>query len=184
MTKQIQGIPSSNSNPMAAVAVIICHSPHASVLVLRRVTHPEDPWSGHFSLPGGKREHKDRDLFATCVRETFEETGINLNEKDCIKPLTPQAAGNKLDNPLWVQPFLFSLSRRPELALEAKEIADYVWLRIKRFKELHRHQNVEMFPGELFPTYPLQDYYLWGFTYRLLSKLFQSSQDEATQLAS
>jgi hypothetical protein len=36
------------------------------------------------------------------------------------------------------------------------------------FQNIELHESVEMLPGHLFPAFPLEDYYLWGFTYRLL----------------
>ena len=63
----------------AAVAIIKSLAPNESVLVLRRASHPQDPWSGHFSFPGGRSEKKDNNLLSTCIRETREETGIPLD---------------------------------------------------------------------------------------------------------
>ena len=37
-----------------------------------------------------------------------------------------------------------------------------------------------MVPGHIFPAYPLNDYYLWGFTYRLLRAILQ--MDEPTKI--
>ena len=60
-------------------AVAICLGPGAdglAVLMMRRVEHPEDPWSGQISLPGGREEPEDPSLSVTARRETLEEVGL------------------------------------------------------------------------------------------------------------
>lgn len=157
----------------AAVAIIRCDHPVTSYLVLRRATHPEDPWSGHFSFPGGRKEPEDRDLLATCIRETEEETGILLSDTQLLKTLRPEPAGQNFKNLLWVQPFLFIVNTKPDITINAKEIASSHWLDQHRFRRTSNHTQAEMVPGQNFPVFPLDDYFLWGFTYRLLSNIVE-----------
>lgn len=157
----------------AAVAIILCRTPRDSYLILRRATHPDDPWSGHFSFPGGRKDKTDKNLLATCIRETAEETGIILNEDDLQQRLILEPAGRLLSQPIWVQPFLFTLPEPPPLRLDPKEIQGALWLDADQFQTAELHQNVELLPGHLFPAYPVADYYLWGFTYRLLRAILK-----------
>lgn len=157
----------------AAVAIIKCLTPPESFLVLRRASHPQDPWSGHFSFPGGRKEKIDKDLLTTCIRETKEEAGISLLKSQLHKSLPLEPAGRDLGRPLWVHPFLFILPYTPSLILNAREIKSGCWLDIEKFKNLNTHECVELLPGQIFPAYPLDDYYLWGFTYRLVCSILQ-----------
>jgi 8-oxo-dGTP diphosphatase len=51
------------------------------LLVIRRDDKPGIPWPDHWDLPGGGRE--GRETPAECVlRETFEEVGLRLQERD------------------------------------------------------------------------------------------------------
>lgn len=160
----------------AAVAIIRSLVPIESFLILRRVVHPEDPWSGHFSFPGGRKDAQDQDLLATCIRETREETGFLLQADQLQRRLPLEPAGQRSQHHLLVQPFLFTIEKRPALTLCPQEIQSACWLSSKLFKNTTLHQNVEMFPGGIFPAYPLEDYYLWGFTYRLLLSILQTDE--------
>lgn len=157
----------------AAVAIIRCEQPTTSYLLLRRAAHPEDPWSGHFSFPGGRKDPVDRTLLDTCLRETREETGIQLKTAQLIQTLKPEPAGNNRNHLIWVQPFLFSLTQRPDLTLDEVEIVNSSWISAKEFATPSAHSQTEMIPGRIFPTFPLEDYYLWGFTYKLLFKIIE-----------
>jgi 8-oxo-dGTP pyrophosphatase MutT (NUDIX family) len=157
----------------AAVAIIHCLNPEKSYLILRRAAHPRDPWSGHFSFPGGRKDDSDQDLLATCIRETEEETGIRLTPDQLQRRLEQETAGHYTHRPLIVQPFLFVLSSPPPLQLAAGEIQGAVWLSATLFQNAGRHKHVEMLPGRFFPAYPIADYYLWGFTYRLLRTILK-----------
>ena len=46
----------------AAVAIVHARDAAASVLLIRRAERESDPWSGHWSFPGGRREPEDGDL--------------------------------------------------------------------------------------------------------------------------
>ena len=162
-----------SSPPTAAVAIIRTCQPEDSFLLLRRTSNPDDPWSGHFSFPGGRREKVDSTLLDTCTRETFEETGICLPEDAIHTTLPPSLAGSRVNSPILVQPYVFHLDNRPEIELEAKEIQSYCWLETKNFRNPQLHVEAEVLPDRFFPAYPLEDYYLWGFTYGLLKHLLR-----------
>lgn len=164
--------PPNKSGAEAAVAIILSLITDHTVLLLRRVRNPQDPWSGHYAFPGGRRERSDQDLYRTCLRETREETGIVLKEQWCRKTLPIRAAGRNVQAPVAVQPYLFELDFKPDVMVEEKEIDSYYWLELHRFKNPQNHVRAEILPGRFFPAYPLMDYYIWGFTYLLLSELF------------
>jgi 8-oxo-dGTP pyrophosphatase MutT (NUDIX family) len=175
-------MPASSSTASAAVAIIRCPDPDESYLILRRAARPQDPWSGHYSFPGGRKEPGDPDLLATCIRETEEETGIILTPDLLLRRLGRETAGHYSRQPVVVQPFLFSLPSRQPLRLAPDEIQGAVWLDAARFRDPGSHLDVEMLPGRLFPAYPVLDYYLWGFTYRLLRTIL-NMDDESVATA-
>ncbi len=118
----------SVAEPEAAVAIIRCRFPRESILLLRRIQSERDPWSGHYAFPGGRRERQDETIYDTCVREVFEETGIDLGPDNLSQILPPARAGRNVMAPVLVQPYVFEIGIRPEVLVEEKEIESYLWL--------------------------------------------------------
>ena len=54
------------------------------VLFIKRAARVGDRWTSHIALPGGKRDPGDSDDRATSVRETLEETGVELDQDHCL----------------------------------------------------------------------------------------------------
>ena len=152
----------------AAVSIIRCRYPVDSILLLRRRENSHDPWSGHFAFPGGRRDNLDKNIYETCLRETFEETGISLDASCLKEKISVTMAGSRVRSPVSVQPFLFELEERPKVVVEMSEIASYLWLDTALFCRIEKHVSAEVVPSYSFPAYPLDDYYLWGFTYGVL----------------
>jgi 8-oxo-dGTP pyrophosphatase MutT (NUDIX family) len=73
---------SDPERPQAAVALLLAPNPD-QLLLIRRADRVGDPWSGHLALPGGGRQARDRDLLATAIRETAEETAVELQRDWC-----------------------------------------------------------------------------------------------------
>jgi 8-oxo-dGTP pyrophosphatase MutT (NUDIX family) len=161
----------SSEEPRAAVALVRVLEPEPRLLVIRRAHNPKDPWSGHFSLPGGRREPEDADLLATSIRETFEEVGLQLALEHLIKPLPLAHAGSAIGKATPVQPFLFEIEKAPSLVLLESEVASAHWVSETFVKSPTNHVRAPMlpqWPERIFPGIPLSDYFIWGFTYGIL----------------
>lgn len=53
------------------------------IVVLRRDDTPDIPWPGRLDLPGGGRDGSET-AEACVLRETFEEVGLSLKERDLV----------------------------------------------------------------------------------------------------
>ncbi len=161
----------------AAVAIIRTRDTDPEYLLLKRADDPLDPWSGHYAFPGGGKEISDRSLLETSIRETFEECGILLDQRNLVARMPVKTAGAYLGKPIAVSPFVFELSQKPAITLQDSEVAGYEWIQSSRLRDpRYRTQRCmsEEFPLQAFPCIRARDGLIWGFTYELLCKILFS----------
>lgn len=154
-------------------AVAIVHSrTEDSILLIRRSEREDDPWSGHWSLPGGRSEAGDPDALHTALRELEEECGIHLSREHLKTELPPAHARRKTGPRLVVAPFVFDVEAELPVVLDQREAVEAKWIPLSLLLDAAQH-CVCAVPGMpldmLFPAVVLGTVPLWGFTYRLLS---------------
>lgn len=155
----------------AAVATIIATDHTPRVLVLKRTTNPNDPWSGHYAFPGGRREAADNSLLETCMRETFEECGITLSPHYLVKQYPVRHAGNAMHTPTPVTTYLFELVNQPAVQLQQNEISGHEWLELGYAADktnIIKRPMSPRCPDRLFPCLPAAQGVVWGFTFETL----------------
>ena len=160
----------------AAVALVLVEAENgAEVLLIRRAVRPGDPWSGQVALPGGRREPGDRDLLATAIRETREETGVDLRRGEPLAVLDDLAPLTRVLPPVVVRPFVFALSRRPALRPN-DEVQHAFWVPLDRFAEpgLRREVTLNVRGEErTLPAYVVGEDVIWGMTERILTPFLE-----------
>jgi 8-oxo-dGTP pyrophosphatase MutT (NUDIX family) len=156
--------------PHAAVAIIRARHPRESILLIRRSEREEDPWSGHWSFPGGRRDTEDPDLVHTALRELEEECGIRLGRAHLETALLPVLARRRTGPFVLVAPFVFEVDCELPTVLDPREAVEAVWVPLDVWRDPTRHA-LSAVPGlagdRLFPAIDLNGLPLWGFTYRL-----------------
>ena len=155
----------------AAVAIVHAAGPEESVLLMRRTSRDGDPWSGHWSFPGGRREEGDRDLLDTALRELYEECGVRLERNQLEARLAVKHAGQHNGRLVLVAPFLFRLDACCPIVPDPEEAAECLWLPLSEVRDAARHlaNAVPGLPGgRQVSGIPLNGEPLWGFTYRVL----------------
>jgi 8-oxo-dGTP pyrophosphatase MutT (NUDIX family) len=170
--------------PQAAVAIVRARAPEPRILLMRRAEREGDSWSGHWSLPGGRRDEADSDLLDTAIRELREECGVRLQREQMCAAL-PQAIARRRSGPfLLVAPFVFEVGIELPAVPDAREAAAALWLPLRTLLDPNRHsfQRVPGFPAEaLFPAITLPGAPLWGFTYRLLADWLEIAPRECAK---
>ena len=160
----------------AAIALVVRPSAvgEPELLMIKRAELEHDPWSGHIACPGGRMEPTDRDLEHTAIRETWEETGIDLaadglvlGTLDDISPRTPSLP------PLVIRPFVAVV--KPEVTIvESPEVAAAFWVPMESIRAteswgraLVAIRGVDEREVDVFRH---GDYTVWGLTHRALTQ--------------
>ena len=160
------------SQPEAAVAIVRAAVPHESILLIRRTERADDPWSGHWSFPGGRRDPRDDGLLRTALRELQEECGIALDPGDVEQVLPHRVARRRAGPFVLVAPYVFHVNEERPAVLDPREAVESRWVPLRLLRDPARHvlRSVPGLPQEtLFPAIDLGGVPLWGFTYRLIT---------------
>ena len=159
----------------SAVALILAGARQKdfAVLLMKRSKHPQDPWSGHVSLPGGRWQAGDQDLFATSIRETEEETGIPLRKEDRLGGLDDLSPRTPTYPELVVRPFIFGLRQEPALA-PGPEAAACFWARLDSLAgAVSKETFIIAGKPRRLPAFRLGGHTVWGITYRILASFLE-----------
>jgi len=151
------------------------------LLMIKRAEFEQDPWSGHIACPGGRMDPTDRDLEHTAIRETWEETGIDiaahgqtLGTLDDISPRTPALP------PLVIRPYV-AVVESDVTIIASPEVAEAFWVPLSAIREttswiraMVRIRNVGEREEDVFRH---GDYTVWGLTHRALTQFLELVAD-------
>lgn len=156
-------------NADAAVALLLRPvNQDFKILLVKRTENPFDPWSGQMAFPGGKRDSKDRDIRHTVVRETLEETNIDIIRR-CLFLGVLENMRSTVRPKLLVAPFAVLLEHEPTIILN-EELEWYMWISLKKLREC---KGVAKLPFGEVPAYIVEGNVIWGLTYGILENFFQ-----------
>jgi len=157
--------------PGRPAAVMLCLH-EREVLLLRRATSPDDPWSGHASFPGGRYDEGDAGLLGTALRETQEEVGLEVQRHGRVVGALGEYAGRGRGiSAIRIAAFVAVLDERPPLELSSEVAAAY-WVPLEQL--VPGKVVVSELRGEV-PAFPLvlggETLVVWGITYGILEIL-------------
>lgn len=157
----------------AAVALVLrpAESGELEMLLIKRAEFDGDPWSGHVALPGGRREPGDVSLEQTAVRETWEETSIDIaRDGRILGSLTELSPRTPTARRLIVQPFVVAVV--PDVSIvESPEVAAAFWVPLSALRTETAWITAEVSAqGHQLsvPAFAHGDYLVWGLTERIL----------------
>jgi 8-oxo-dGTP pyrophosphatase MutT (NUDIX family) len=174
---RIEDVADDDGARRAAVAIIFRSSPEdgaPELLFIRRADYPGDPWSGQVAFPGGREEPGDKSLAETAIRETREETGIDLERGgmllgalDGFRPRTPGLPR------IIVRPFVAVLDRDDPMELSA-EVAAAFWIPLAALRATDSWQDTTVFARGVqinARAFRHEGHVIWGMTERILGQL-------------
>jgi 8-oxo-dGTP pyrophosphatase MutT (NUDIX family) len=158
----------------AAVALVLRTSPVGlEALFIKRAEHPQDPWSGHVGLPGGRAERADASLVHTAIRETEEEIGLNLVPDRALLGALDEtratARSRAID--MKIAPFVFTAPDAPDVLTLSDEVAATHWIALHDlFDSAHAASVTMQHTGQTlrFPAIEIHGLTIWGLTLRML----------------
>ncbi len=168
----------------AAVAIImrLADDGDVELLMIKRAAYAGDPWSGHIALPGGRREPDDLSLEQTAMRETFEETGIDLaavgrllGTLDEVRPRTSRLP------PLIIRPFVF-IAPRDVTIVPSAEVAEAFWVPLPLLAHPSATGEATFTDRGIERTersFRLGQHVIWGLTERILRQFIAYGCDAA-----
>lgn len=172
----------ADARPAAVALVLLDGAPLSpatglEILLIRRAERSGDPWSGQIAFPGGRYEPGDPDLLVTAIRETREETGVDLTSAERLGPLDDLHPRTPTLPPVVVRPFVFALDRRPAL-VPSDEVQRAFWLPLSRLGEAGVRREITLTlrgVERTFPAYLVDDELIWGMTERILTPFIELS---------
>ena len=154
-------------------------------LAIRRAESARDPWSGQMALPGGRLDRADAGLSAAAVRETGEETGVDLTRPRALlgrgEALRPVAVRIP---PLTIWPFVFRVDAGTDARVASHEVAAVHWFPLRAMEDpANQGTHTWRYGGIVrhFPCVRIDGQVVWGLTYRVLTRFLKVVRDAAAR---
>ena len=160
----------------AAVALIfrIGNDEALELLFIQRAEYAGDPWSGQIAFPGGREESGDASLVETAIRETREETAIDLaRDGRMIGTLNDLRPRTVRLPPIVVRPFVWVLDLHDSLVLSS-EIAVAFWYPFALLARTESWHEETVFARGVqinARVFRHEENVIWGMTERILTQL-------------
>jgi 8-oxo-dGTP pyrophosphatase MutT (NUDIX family) len=160
----------------AAVALIVRLGKDRALelLFIKRAEYERDPWSGQIAFPGGRMEAGDASLAETAIRETREETGIDLAREGMLIGTLDDLRPIRVSLPaIMVRPYVALLDRSEPLVL-SQEVALSFWLPFAALAQTESwHEDTVFARGIQINTlvFKHEGHVVWGMTERILTQL-------------
>jgi 8-oxo-dGTP pyrophosphatase MutT (NUDIX family) len=124
--------------------------------------------AGEISFPGGKFDKNDSDLLETALRETREEIGLKISNKQVIGQLNPVVT---LNSGFTILPFVSIVEKITSLSANS-EVENILHIPLESFLKTMtddpnpNHQKIQ----EMY-TFEYQNKIIWGASARVLKQI-------------
>ncbi|MGB0367649.1 MAG: NUDIX hydrolase [Flavobacteriaceae bacterium] len=159
-----------NVKKAAVMMLLYPKDQQLSFCLIQRTTY-DGKHSGQISFPGGKKEEEDIDFWATALRESHEEIGVNPAE---IKLITTLSSTYIPPSNFYVYPYLAYTNQRPDFVADEGEVDHVIEVPLSDLLGESAIQNgpiTASYTKEVIvPMFVFGSYRVWGATAMILSE--------------
>lgn len=153
-------------------AVLVLHDLSSDSLILTKRSEHLRHHPGEISFPGGHWEEQDKSLYATALREVYEELGIESSRITMIKEL-------RIEETLLgsiIHPWLTEIETINPFKLNPNEVTDVIAIPVSQANKADNYKSI-LFErnGYKFKSWkyiPTKEV-IWGATARIMMQLAQ-----------
>ena len=162
----------SNTHSFKPASVAIClFEKHEKlhVLLTKRAEHLKHH-AGQISFPGGKQEPFDDSVTATAIRETKEETGIDIQQENIIGHLAPYRTISGFK----VTPCIAIIDEPANFDIDENEVAEIFDVPLRHFLDRASHVAIKVPHNKgnhQVHFMPYERHNIWGATAAMLHDL-------------
>jgi len=162
-------------NKPASVLIIIYDNPPKILMTKKPVSMVQH--GGEISFPGGKYVESDNDLLETAIRETKEETGLEIFKNDIIGQLNQVTT---LNSGFTILPFVCVLDRITNLVANSE---------VESFLQIPLITFLETLENDMDPNHnSIQEMYIFTFEKNLIwgasARMLKQVKDNLTKKSS
>lgn len=166
----------SNDDLNAHAAVLVLHDKSSNSLILTKRSEELHHHPGEISFPGGLWEIEDENLYATALREVYEEIGIEANRITLIKELQIERT---LIGDI-IHPWLVSIKSIQPYQLNHHEVIRLIKIPLNLVQDSDNYKEFIIEKrGYHIKSYKFLgcDELIWGATARIMRQLTNLSSD-------
>lgn len=167
----LKSIIKPNAKSAATLALFYPNKKNETCFLLTQRAIYDGTHSAQISFPGGKTEKNDLNLEFTALRETFEETAVEMNDISIYRELTKTYIP---PSNFWVTPFMGIIEYRPNFTAN-NEVSAFIEVRLKDILDdssiIIKNMSTSYMKNVDVPCFKLNDYIVWGATAMILSEI-------------
>ncbi len=160
-----------NAKSAATLALFYPNKKNETCFLLTQRAIYDGTHSAQISFPGGKTEKNDPNLEFTALRETYEETAVEMNDISIYRELTKTYIP---PSNFWVTPFMGTIEYRPNFTAN-NEVSAFIEVRLKDILDdssiILKNMSTSYMKNVDVPCFKLNDYIVWGATAMILSEI-------------
>jgi len=167
----LKSIIKPNAKSAATLALFYPNKKNETCFLLTQRAIYDGTHSAQISFPGGKTEKNDLNLEFTALRETFEETAVEMNDISIYRELTKTYIP---PSNFWVTPFMGTIEYRPNFTAN-NEVSAFIEVQLKDILDdssiIIKNMTTSYMKNVDVPCFKLNDYIVWGATAMILSEI-------------